>query len=256
MSRGPKLNKAIAAAILVVGALLVSHFRREEAAVPPVVENAGTSAQKRSAQGASFDFYLMAMTLHPAFCADNARKRECTGGNPRPLVIHGLWPERMEPRTYPRDCPAPALDLDPALALELADLMPGMADGLHQHEWRTHGGCSGLDDDDYYRHTLELARRVDGALGATLTTRAGGEATAGELRSVADMFSPGLGRTLTFHCRTLRDAPSRRPYLIEVRQCVDNDGAGGAPGTALACAKVKRRDQGCGESFLIAGGER
>ena len=36
MSRGPKLNKAIAAAILVVGALLVSHFRREEAAVPPV----------------------------------------------------------------------------------------------------------------------------------------------------------------------------------------------------------------------------
>ena len=48
-----------------------------------------------------------------------------------PLVIHGLWPERMEPRTYPRDCPAPPLDLEPALALELADLMPGMADGLH-----------------------------------------------------------------------------------------------------------------------------
>ena len=53
--------------------------------------------------------------------------------------------------------------------------------------------------------------------------------------------------------RTLRGAQTRRPYLIEVRQCVDNDGPGGAPGTALACAVVKRRDQGCGASFLIAG---
>ncbi len=70
------------------------------------------------------------------------------------------------------------------------------------------------------------------------------------------MFSPGLGRTLTFHCRTLRGASSRRPYLIEVRQCVDNDGPGGAPGTALDCAVVKRRDQGCGASFRIAGATR
>jgi ribonuclease I len=256
MSRGSNRNKAIAAAILVVGALLASNFRREQPPAPPTVENPGTSGQKRSARGASFDFYLMAMTVHPAFCAENARKRECTSGNPRPLVIHGLWPERMEPRTYPHDCPAPALDLDPALALELEDLMPGMADGLHRHEWRTHGGCSGLEDDVYYRHTLELARRVDGALRATLTTRAGGEATAAELRSVADLFSPGLGRTVTFHCRTLRNGSSRRPYLFEVRQCVDNDGADGAPGTPLACAMVKRRDQGCGESFLIAGDER
>jgi ribonuclease I len=256
MSRGSKRNKAIAAAILLVAALAASFFRREDAPVRRTAENPARSEQKRSSAGASFDFYLMAMTVHPAFCADNARKRECTSGNPRPLVIHGLWPERMEPRTYPRDCPAPALDLDPALALELVDLMPGMADGLHQHEWRTHGGCSGLDDDDYYRHTLELARRVDGALRATLTTRAGGEATAAGLRSIADMFSPGLGRTLTFHCRTLRNGPGRRPYLIEVRQCVDNDGAGGAPGTPLACAMVKRRDQGCGDSFLIAGAAR
>jgi len=53
----------------------------------------------------------------------------------------------------------------------------------------------------------------------------------------------------------LRDGGSRRPYLLEVRQCVDNDGPGGAPRTALACAIVKRRDQGCGTSFMIAGEE-
>ena len=249
-------TKSIAGAILLIAALLASFYGRQGTSEPPPpAKNPAGNEKKPSSSFASFDFYLMAMTIHPAFCADNARRRECTSGSPRPLVIHGLWPERMEPRTYPHDCPAPGLDLDHALELELADFMPGMADGLHKHEWRTHGGCSGLDDDDYFRHALELARRLDGALGATLTTRAGREATASELRSIADTFSPGLGRTITFHCRTLRDG-ARRPALIEIRQCVDNDGPRGAPGTPLACAMVKRRDQGCGDSFLIAGDSR
>jgi hypothetical protein len=51
----------------------------------------------------------------------------------------------------------------------------------------------------------------------------------------------------------LRDANSAQPHLIEVRQCVDNDGPGGAPRTPLDCAAVKRRDQGCGQHFRIAG---
>lgn len=170
----------------------------------------------------------------------------------RSLVIHGLWPERNQPRTYPHDCPAPPLELDSALAQQLEDFMPGMADGLHQHEWREHGGCSGLDDDEYFRHALELARSVDAALGARLATLAGQETTASSLREIADLFHPGLGATLTFHCRTLRDARSAQPHLIEVRQCVDNDGPKGAPGTAIACDTVKRRDQGCGQRFRIA----
>ena len=253
MSR-PRGNKWVALAVALIGALAAWYSQRDAGKPPTPAQADRGSKPAANSPRPGFDFYLMAMTVHPAFCADgNERRRECASGNHRPLVIHGLWPERMEPRTYPHDCPAPRLDLDPALALELADLMPGVADGLDEHEWREHGGCSGLDDDDYFRHALELARRVDGALHATLTTRAGGEISAGELRGVAEIFSPGLGRSLTFHCRTLRDAPSRRPYLIEVRQCVDNDGPGGTPGTTLACAVVKRRDQGCGESFLIAG---
>ena len=250
MNSSRRFNKWVTLAIALIGVLVAWFSQQDTGKSPPDAQ----VAPRPALQGAAFDFYLMAMTVHPAFCADNARRRECTRGNRRPLVIHGLWPERMQPGAYPRDCPAPALDLDAALALQLADMMPGMEDGLHQHEWRTHGGCSGLDDDDYYRHALELARRVDGALASTLTTRASGEATAGELRGIADSFSPGLGRTLTFHCRPLKGVASRRPYLIEIRQCVDNDGPGGAPGTPLACAVVKRRDQGCGGTFMIADG--
>jgi ribonuclease I len=240
------------------GALLAWFSQREAGKSPPdVIEHSSNEARpdKPARAGATFDFYLMALTAHPAFCADgNARRQGCRRPGSWPLAIHGLWPERMQPRTYPRDCPAPPLDMDPALVLELSDLMPGMADGLHEHEWRKHGGCTGLEDDVYFRRTLELARGVTAALGAKLTTLAGRETTTGELREVTDLFSPGLGRTLTFHCRTLRDGQGNRPYLLEVRQCVDNDGPDGAPKTPLACAVVKRRDTGCGSSFLIAGG--
>jgi len=202
--------------------------------------------------GAKFDFYLLAMTVHSAFCADgHERKAECRARGQRPLVIHGLWPENLEPRSYPHDCPVPKLSLDPMLEQQLGELMPGMADHLHEHEWREHGGCSGLDDDDYFQHTLELARAVDAALAARLTTLAGRETDATELRDTAEMFRPGIGPTLTFHCRTLRGT-GNVPVLFEVRQCVDNDGPGGAPGTLLDCSTVQRRDQGCGRSFLIA----
>ncbi len=204
------------------------------------------------ARAAKFDFYLLAMTVHSAFCADgHERKAECRARGQRPLVIHGLWPENLEPRTYPHDCPVPNLSLDPMLEQQLGELMPGMADHLHEHEWREHGGCSGLDDDDYFQHTLELARTIDAALAAKLTTLAGRETDANELRETAELFRPGIGPTLTFHCRTLRGS-GKVPVLFEVRQCVDNDGAAGAPGTLLDCSTVQRRDQGCGRSFLIA----
>ena len=240
-------------AILLIGGLLAWFSGRgpdEPADVPQDKPAKARGAPRRVNAPASFDFYLLALTLHPAFCAERRDTRECRAGGLRPLVIHGLWPERLEPRTYPHDCPAPPLQLDADLEQRLADFMPGMAAGLHEHEWREHGGCSGLDDDDYFSRTLELARAMDAALAARLTTLAGRDTTPQELREAANQFQPGIGATFTLHCRTLR-AAGDRPVLIEIRQCVDNDADGGAPGTLLDCGAVRRRDQGCGASFRI-----
>lgn len=222
----------------------------------PTRETGAARPARASTPGrADFDFYLLAMTSHPAFCADgHARKAECRVGERVPLSIHGLWPERLAPGQYPRDCPGPALSLDAGLALELRPLMPGMADGLHEHEWRTHGTCSGLDDDDYFRATLELARDLDQVLRARLTTLAGQVTSAREMRAFVDNYQSGLGATLTFHCRTLRNAPPahrEEPFLVEIRQCVEGD-ASGAPGAPLDCSTVRRRDQGCGQAFRVA----
>jgi ribonuclease I len=223
-----------------------------------LTQRAGYQGDKTSQREVSvdFDFYLLALTLHPAFCADHGRKPECRAGRSVPISIHGLWPENLAPGRYPRDCAGPALDLAPALERDLSTLMPGMADGLHEHEWRRHGTCSGLDDDEYFRHTVTLARRIDAALRPNLTTLAGGTTGAAALRDHADRASPGLGATLTFHGRTLREAPPGKrgePFLVEIRQCVDDDGEGGAPLTPLDCATVQRRDQGCGREFHVAG---
>jgi ribonuclease I len=238
--------------VAVVGALLACDAPGDSVKSSGHKTPGKQSAVAPAAARAKFDFYLLAMTAHSAFCADgHERKAECRARGQRPLAIHGLWPENLQPRTYPHDCPAPKLSLDPMLEQQLVELMPGMADQLHEHEWREHGGCSGLDDDDYYQRTLELARAVDAALAARLTTLAGRESNATELRETAEMFRPGIGTSLTFHCRTLRGS-GNVPVLFEVRQCVDNDGPGGAPGTLLDCAAVQRRDQGCGRSFLIA----
>jgi ribonuclease T2 len=243
----PTLNFVLA--LVALGALVACDSAGPDARQE---KKAPATASAKPASGAKFDFYLLAMTVHAAFCADgHQRKAECRARGPRPLVIHGLWPENFTPRTYPHDCPAPRLQLDPLLEQQLQELMPGMADGLHEHEWREHGGCSDLDDDLYFSRTLDLARELDAALAAKLTTLAGRETDAAELRGIADLFRPGIGATFTLHCRTLRGY-GNTPVLFELRQCVDNDGPGGAPGTLLDCVRVKRRDQGCGKSFLIA----
>lgn len=253
---------------MVIGALVTWYQKRDTAAADhretrpfprEPRESRKPVAPESSAEGATFDFYLLAMSVHAAFCEDgHARLPECTERAPRPLVLHGLWPEAREPGAYPHDCPAPPLDLEPALASELEEYMPGMQSDLHEHEWRKHGGCARLGDDEYFRDALQLAKGLDRALSARLTTLAGGETSAAQLREYADQFQRGLGATLVFQCRTLRNAPAsqrKRPFLVEIRQCVDNDGPGGAPKTLLNCADFNRRDQGCGGSFRIAGKE-
>jgi len=265
----PRSRRAqIGLVVAVLGALVAWYSqrqghepaRRAPSKPPPIREETREREKPVIAEATSrapeFDFYLMTMSLHAAFCEDgHERMAECVARAPHPLVIHGLWPERLQPGAYPHDCPAPRLHLEPPLAGMLEEYMPGMRSNLHEHEWRKHGGCAGLDADVYFGAALLLAHQLDAALAPHLTTLAGRETTARELRAAADRERPGLGATLVFQCRTLRDAAGgqrKRPFLIEIRQCVDNDGPEGEPGTLLDCASVQRRDQGCGRAFLIA----
>lgn len=94
-----------------------------------------------------FDFYLLALTWSPSYCAAEGGEREdaqCDSGRRYGFLVHGLWPQFE--RGYPEDCPTSAMP-EAADIRAISDLMPS-AD-LVRHEWRRHGGCSGLSPKAY-----------------------------------------------------------------------------------------------------------
>jgi len=106
-------------------------------------------AQRRHSQQAShgqpgvFDYYLLTLSWSPEFCHSHPGKPECQSGH-HGFVVHGLWPQYSN--GYPEHCSNTPGLRDPG---EMADIMPDA--GLVGHEWSTHGTCSGLDAENYFK---------------------------------------------------------------------------------------------------------
>jgi ribonuclease T2 len=102
---------------------------------------------RQSSQGTpgAFDYYLLTLSWSPEFChsAAHADRPECQSGH-YGFIVHGLWPQYAE--GYPEKCSTATGLENPA---EMADIMPDA--GLVAHEWRTHGTCSGLDAESYFK---------------------------------------------------------------------------------------------------------
>jgi ribonuclease T2 len=115
-------------------------------------------SQDDSAPG-QFDFYLLNLSWSPEFCATHGDSPEC--GRGLGFVVHGLWPQDTN-GDYPQHCsdgPGPA---NPQAD---TDIFPTAS--LVEHEWETHGTCSGLSADDYFReiHTAFAAVKIPGNIG-------------------------------------------------------------------------------------------
>ena len=96
-----------------------------------------------------FDFYVLALSWAPEFCAshqDNRDASECDPSRHYGFVVHGLWPQN-EDATYPVACTA-ASPVANDLVRQVLPVMP--ARGLIQHEWATHGTCSGQSPQQYF----------------------------------------------------------------------------------------------------------
>lgn len=112
-------------------------------------------ARKRhhsSSTGGQFDYYLLALSWAPSYCAEHPsdHSRECAGH--ATFVLHGLWPQANS-GPPPMDC-AQGDSVPPETMDHMLQFMPSR--GLIQHEWSKHGTCSGLPADDYFR-TVERA---------------------------------------------------------------------------------------------------
>lgn len=114
-------------------------------------------AQRQEGTAGKFDYFLLSLSWAPEFCAqpgEAARSpQECAVNRHIGFIVHGLWPE-MNEGTSPESCGA-AKSVPGGLANSLMSAMPSR--GLIQHEWATHGTCTGMDMSAYFTMLL-LAR--------------------------------------------------------------------------------------------------
>ncbi len=116
---------------------------------------AATAATARShkkthqSDEATFSYYLLSLSYAPDFCAQptgNKDARECGSGRHIGFVVHGLWPQ-VEGNRSPENCGS-ASPVSEEIVRATLPYIP--TESLIQHEWATHGTCTGLSAADYF----------------------------------------------------------------------------------------------------------
>lgn len=112
----------------------------------------------RSDRAGEFDFYVLALSWSPSYCAKSGDRSPMQCGGPKPFafVTHGLWPQYE--RGFPSDCRVTGREPTRAQVDGILDLMP--SPGLVRHEWRKHGTCSGLVPKDYFDTIRDATDKV------------------------------------------------------------------------------------------------
>lgn len=110
--------------------------------------------KKKPAASATFDYYMLTLSWAPDFCAQSSNKSpaECGPGRKLGFVVHGLWPQGETGRG-PENCGGSPVSQ--SIVQTMLNYIPTAS--LIQHEWQTHGTCSGLSAADYFA-TVRKAR--------------------------------------------------------------------------------------------------
>jgi ribonuclease T2 len=96
----------------------------------------------------NFSYYMLVLSYAPDFCAEpggTKDPRECGAGRRLGFIVHGLWPQGDNSRG-PENCGGSPV----SQAVIQATLNYIPVPSLIQHEWTTHGTCSGLSAADFF----------------------------------------------------------------------------------------------------------
>ncbi len=143
---------ALAALLAVAGCQRQTATTGAPAAPKSAETRPGSERLTTAPASADFDYYLLNLSWSPEFCYSHPQAVECAAH--AAFVLHGLWPQNTN-GSYPHNCsdaPGPA---DPAA---YKDIYPDS--GLLEHEWRTHGTCSGLGASDFFANARAAYRSV------------------------------------------------------------------------------------------------
>jgi ribonuclease T2 len=185
--------------------LLLSACARAEDAQPASPQGALPSQASASLP---FDYWLLSLSWSPQYCRDHVGDAQCQQSYA--FVVHGLWPQNEV--GYPQDC-GRGDSVSQSWMERILPLMPSRK--LVQHEWRTHGICSGLSMDDYFM-TVERAYRNIAIPQVYKEPKQYINTTAEEIQSNFLKDNPGL----TADAIALQCAGR---FLKEVRICYDKN---------------------------------
>jgi ribonuclease T2 len=103
-----------------------------------------------------FDFFVLALSWSPDYCATNGDNdpQQCSIGKKLGFVLHGLWPQYN--KGYPSNCSTEKMPE------AVKDQFPGLYpnDNLFDHEWEKHGTCTGLSPIEYLQAGKALKETV------------------------------------------------------------------------------------------------
>lgn len=171
---------------------------------------APAGAEERAA--GQFDYYVLALSWSPSWCADEAAAgdapEQCAPPRDLGFTLHGLWPQD-DAGGWPEYCDTPARDPSRGQTAAMRDIMG--SPGLAWYQWKKHGRCSGLAANDYFnRARLAFAslRLPEDIAGQTMT--------AAEIERTFLRANPSFdGDEVIVTCAANR--------LRELRVCLDRD---------------------------------
>ena len=105
-----------------------------------------------------FDYYVLALSWSPTYCTTkNGRndRQQCHSGRRFSFVVHGLWPQYEN--GWPKYCRTARRYVPERRIRRMLDIMPSKR--LVIHQWRKHGTCTGLSQQDYFGLTRKLFAR-------------------------------------------------------------------------------------------------
>ena len=183
-----------------------------------------------------FDYYALVLSWSPSFClaqdGAHASDPQCSARRPYAFVVHGLWPQYD--KGWPSNCGAGNEPRVPRQIVDdVIDAIP--TEKLMNHEWQTHGTCSGLTVGNYFGLARALYKGISiPPKYANLTAPL--EVTVPDLRSDLLRANPQLQSSMiAVDCES-------NGRLREIHFCYAKDGKPAACGRNEVQGKMCRTD--------------
>jgi ribonuclease T2 len=195
------------------------------------------SAQSQGTPG-KFDFYVLALSWSPDYCASkgDSDPQQCGAGKKLSFVLHGLWPQYQ--RGYPANCSTEKMPS--AVKQQFAGLYPSTK--LYDHEWEKHGTCTGQTPAQY----LALSKQFKDSVVTPTAYNRPQKPFRTTISGLKQDFSKANSRINASSIAPSCSGSGR--FLQEVLICYSKDG------NPIDCSPeiLKRSQKSCGQSdFLV-----